>query len=234
MAPLNVEQIDALVAGAIDRVAERLAALGAAERAVSRRSFVDDLAETLGPDWVLGAERNELQERQADLLSLVSPLFGPNIALRDESVCNAGEDARMVALVEAGWAVGKRNFSHLLLDVLNIIEAYERPDFVAGYLVAAAPAGRWNEPDVCADWFAPEAGAVRQVSLVAYLTAGRSGWSGLGDEIHRRLQTLPHHIEFTAVAAAPFRMRERTGGMKRCSVRCLRAVLLREVSLDHS
>jgi hypothetical protein len=144
MAPLTVEQTDALLAGATDGVAERLAVLGAAERAVTRRSFIDELAETLGHDWKLGAERNALQDREADLLSLTGPLYGPNIALRAQPVSDADEDARLVALVEAGWAVGRSNFSHLLLDVFNILTAYERPDFVAGYLVAAAPSGRWK------------------------------------------------------------------------------------------
>jgi hypothetical protein len=143
--------------------------------------------------------------READLLSLTGPLYGPNIALRAQPVSDADEDARWVALVEAGWAVGRSNFSHLLLDVFNILTAYERPDFVAGYLVAAAPSGRWKNPDACEDWFAPQVGAVRQVSLLAYLTARRSGWSALGEEIHRRVRTLPQHIEFTAVAIAPFR-----------------------------
>jgi hypothetical protein len=71
MTSLTVEQIDALLSRAIDGVAERLAVFGVAERAVSRRRFIDELAETLGPDWHRGPERNAVQDRAADLLALV-------------------------------------------------------------------------------------------------------------------------------------------------------------------
>lgn len=234
MAPVTVEELDAGLADAVDVVGRRLAALGAVDRAVTRRRFIDELADALGPAWELGDARDELQERQADLPSLTAPLLGPKLVRNDQLAGDAAQDTRVIALAEAGWAVGTSNFDHLLLDVLNIVEAYDRPGFVAGYLVAAAPARRWNEPDLCADWFAPTPGVVKRVSLLTYLVNHRSGWPELSNAVRRPVPPLPDCVEFCAVAAAPFRMREKIGGLKRCSVRCVRVVPTRDVSHDHA
>ncbi|MFZ1993521.1 MAG: hypothetical protein WAU75_05380 [Solirubrobacteraceae bacterium] len=102
-------------------------------------------------------------------------------------------------------------------------QAGARP--TAGYVIAAAPKGRWRERWGCEDWFAPQVGGITHMQTAAYLAEHHGFWSVQAAQSLGVIRSVPAEVTFVTIAVAPFRMWERSGGKKRCSVRCAQVVL---------
>ena len=222
----SVARLDELFAAGVGDVASRVVEQYAVSGSVTRTTFTQALARALGSHSSLWSVREEASVQKTELPGWNPPPFGPDIAVYDHPLGAHPGRLGAIAVAEAGWAVGRSSFDHLLRDVFKVTAAQTHQGVIAGYLIAAAPNGRWREGWACEDWFPADVGTVFRVRIPAYLVEHHGLWAVMTKESVSQVQTICADVEFTTIAVAPFRMWERSGGVKRCSVRCVRVTPL--------